>query len=268
MGLTRYIPPATGMFQPHSFLWHYLWVAPNLLLAGLAFLLWRQGLHRSLRSFFAYACFQFAQWCVLYPIDLAPSVPASYYWRALWVSLLVESAIVFLVISEAFADVFGPYEALAYLSKLLIRWVGAALLVGATAVAACAPVENRFLVIHATHILQEARYVIVSGLILLLFASAAYFKLTWKRRTFGIALGIGVSACVHLATWAAMANAGLPESMRRLLDLGNLAANHVAVLIWYYYLLVPQRAVLKSAVPLPDSNLAVWNRELERLLQQ
>jgi hypothetical protein len=43
---------------------------------------------------------------------------------------------------------------------------------------------------------------------------------------------------------------------------------HVTVLIWLYYVLVPQKVVKKSVVPLPENNLAVWNRELERLLQQ
>jgi len=43
---------------------------------------------------------------------------------------------------------------------------------------------------------------------------------------------------------------------------------HACVLMWFYYLLVPEKVVTKSAVPLPENNLAVWNRELERLLQQ
>jgi len=238
------------------------------LLSGyIAFLLWKRGSHRELRSFFLYAAFQFVQWAVLYPIDLIPAVPAPYYWRAYWLSSLIESAIAFWVISDIFADVSGSYEALAQLGKLLIRWAGAILLIVATAVAAYAPIENRFWIIPACHILHEAMYIVVSGLILLLFACAAYFRLTWKRRIFGIALGIGFSACVHLAIWALADNGGLAESVRNVLDFVNLASTHVTVLIWYYYLLVPQKAVAKSAVPLPDGNLAVWNRELERLLQ-
>jgi hypothetical protein len=47
-----------------------------------------------------------------------------------------------------------------------------------------------------------------------------------------------------------------------------MAANHVSVLIWFYYLLAPEKITTTSAVPLPEHNLEVWNRELERLLQQ
>jgi hypothetical protein len=47
-----------------------------------------------------------------------------------------------------------------------------------------------------------------------------------------------------------------------------MAIYHVCVLIWFYYLLVPEKIVTTSAVFLPENNLDIWNRELERLLQQ
>jgi hypothetical protein len=255
------------MLQPHSFLWHYLWVAPNLLLAVLAVLLWLRGLYREFHGFVVYAWFQVVQWAVLYPVDLIPSISAENYWRVLWLSLLIESLILFVLISEIFAEVLGSYPALAKFGKYLIRVAGALLVVVATVVAAYAPIDNTFWLIPASHILQEAVNVVSCGLIFLLFLSAAYFRLTWKHGVFGIALGLGISACVHLATWAVMANGGLADK-RHLLDMVNMATNHACVLIWFYYLLVPQKIATNSAVPLPEHNLEVWNRELERLLQQ
>jgi hypothetical protein len=104
------------------------------------------------------------------------------------------------------------------------------------------------------------------GLILFLFLFTACFKLTWDRATLGIGLGRGISSSVHLATWAIAANGGLPHG-RPLLDVLNTATYHLCVLIWFYYFLVPQKSSTTSAVPLPENNLDVWNRELERLLQ-
>jgi hypothetical protein len=256
------------MFQPHSFLWHYLWVAPNLLLAVLACILWKRGLHRYFRSFCVYAWFQFVWWAVLYPADLIPSVSAEHFWRLVWIGSLLESVIVFVLISDLFANVFGSYTAVAHIGKLLIRWGGSFLLITASVAAAHAPIDISFWPIPASHILQEGLYIVTAGLVFLLFVSAAYFELPWNRRFFGIALGLGVTACVHLATWAVMANGGLANK-RHLLDLANMATSHVAVLIWFYYLLVPRKVrAPESAVLLPENNLALWNRELERLLQQ
>jgi hypothetical protein len=92
--------------------------------------------------------------------------------------------------------------------------------------------------------------------------------LSWDRLSFGILAGFGISACVHLATWGIIANAGPSEHTRTLFAFLNMATYQFCVLIWLYYLLVPQKVVSKSVVPLPENNLAVWNRELERLLQQ
>jgi hypothetical protein len=255
------------MFQPHSFLWNYLWVAPNLLLGVLALILWRRGLVREFRSFFLYALFQFVEWAILYPVDLIKSVPGVYYWAVYWIGVPIEFVLVFLLISDIYADVFGSYEALAKVAKLMIRWGAGLLIISAAVVAGFAPFDNPNWIIPACHILQESMYVVVCGLLVLLFGTASYFKLTWSHRTFGIALGLGISASIHLATWAIMANGGLVEK-RNMLDMINLGTFHVAVVIWFYYLLAPHAVVAKPPLPLPENNLAVWNRELERLLHK
>jgi len=43
------------MLQAHSILWHYLWVAPNVILLTLAVLMWRRGLVRAFPIFFSFA---------------------------------------------------------------------------------------------------------------------------------------------------------------------------------------------------------------------
>lgn len=115
---------------------------------------------------------------------------------------------------------------------------------------------------------RQTIYLVESGLLLFIFLFAAYFSLRFSRPVLGIALGLAVSACVHLASWAIIANGELANSSRSLLDFLNMTTYHACILMWFYYLLVPEKVVAESAVPLPENNLAVWNRELERLLQQ
>ena len=255
------------MLRAHSLFWHYLWIAPNLLLAVLAALMWRRGLHKCFPVFWIYALFEAIQWAILYPLDLLPSVAPETFWRAYWLSLLVEALVTFALVSEIFTDVFRPYPSLARLAKLLVRCTGVLLVIVAAVTAAYAPIDNPLWLIPASHILQQAVYMIECGLVFFLFVFAAYFGLAWNRAAFGIALGLGVSSCIHLATWAVMANGGLAER-RYLLDFVNMATFHACVLMWFYYLLLPGKATAKSAVRLPEHNLEVWNRELERLLQQ
>ncbi len=138
----------------------------------------------------------------------------------------------------------------------------------ATLAAAYAPIDNpQFAIVSRAHILEQTFYIIQCGLILFLFLFAAHFELTWDRCAFGIAFGFAIVWCEHMATWAVMASGAL-LSQRHLLDLLNMATYHVCVLIWCYFLLVPKKIATTSAAPLVEHNLDIWNRELERLLQQ
>jgi hypothetical protein len=255
------------MLQAHSFLWHYLWIAPNVLLLVLALLVWKRGLGRQLPAFLAFAVLASAGQLAVYIADIVPWVTPTNFWYVDWASLLIESFVKFVVIGEVFSRVFNSYSSISKLGRFLLSTIGAVLVFLAALAAACSKGDNTSYLISGAHLLEQTAFMIECGVILSLFLFAAYFQLSWDRVAFGVLLGLGISACVHLATWAAMANAEPSAHGRILLDFLNMATYHVCVLIWFYYVLVPQKIAAKSAVPLPDNNLAVWNRELERLLQ-
>jgi hypothetical protein len=257
------------MLQAHSPLWNYLWVAPSLLLLVLAGVMWKRRLQKQYPVFLIFAVMTAITQLTLYAADVIPSVSTVAFWRIAWAGLLVEAVIKFALIGEIFGFVFGRYPSVAKLGTLLIRGVGVALALLATVAAAYTKKDSTYWIISGAHLLEQTMYLIECGLILFLFIFAAYFKLRWNRSAFGIALGLGVSACVHLATWALMASAGLSVYQRNLLDFLNMGTYHVCVLIWFYYLLVPEKKVSRSGGPTPpEHNLEVWNQELERLLHQ
>jgi hypothetical protein len=255
------------MLQAHSFLWHYLWVAPNLLLPVLAVLLWRRGTARRFRAFLAFAILSSVGQLAVYAADIVPSVNAWTFWRVDWGDLVLEGVLKFALIGEIFALLFGSYASLAQLGKTLIRGAGIVLAFAAALAAAYAP-KNEFVgIISGANLLEQTTYLIECGVLVFIFFFSAYFHLSWPRQVFGITFGLSVSACVHLATWALIDNGGLMHSTRIILTFVNMATYHVCVLIWFYYLLVPRKVAVKSAVPLPENNLDVWNRELERLVR-
>jgi len=256
------------MLQAHSFLWHYLWLAPHLLQLALAVLLWRRGLHKLFPVFLAYAVFEPVEEFTLYGMDVSPSVSGETFWWTYCVGLVIEGLIMFALIGELALHLLRPWPSVAKIGSQLIQGAGVVLVLLATLAAAYAPIDNpQNAIISRAHILEQTLYIVLSGLVLSTFLFAAYFKLAWHNFAFGIALGLGILACEHLATWAVMANGGLADK-RDLLDLLNMATYHICVLIWFYYLLAPQRIAAKPTVSLPENNLDIWNRELERLLQR
>jgi hypothetical protein len=264
---SRGIVPDTAMLQAHSLLWHYLWAAPNIFLLVFAGLLWRRGFQKQFPIFLLFAFGIAIEQLTLYVADILPSVGPIAWWKMFWAGLLVEALLKFALIGEIFGLVFGLYSSVAKLGKLLISSAGVVLVLLAAVVAAYTPKDNIHWFIAGAHVLEQTIYLVESGLILFLFALVAYFKLTWSRSCFGIALGLGISACVHLATWALMANGSFSAQYRISLVFLNMTTYHVCVLIWIYYILGPQKSATKSPVILPEHNLELWNRELERLLQ-
>ena len=253
------------MLQSHSLLWHYLWIAPHALLAFLALLMWRRGLQKEFPAFFCYAIFESAGQGIIYAMDVSPSASATVYWWSYLSFLVIEVFIKFVVIGEVFTYLLRGYPSLGRLGKTLISGVGIILVFTATVIAGYAN-PTAFWLISATRVLGRSISVVQCGLILFLFVFASYFHLKWGRSVFGITLGFGIVASVYLAYWALLAG-WLFGQKTYLLDFLDMATYHVCVLIWCYYLLVPQKNATRSAVLLPEHNLDIWNRELERLLQ-
>ncbi len=254
------------MLQAHSLLWHYLWVAPNFFLLVLALILRRRGTASRFSAFFAFAILSSVGQLAVYAADVLPWITPTAFYRVAWADVILEGILKFVLIAEIFALVFGSYASLAKLGRTLIRGIGVFLIFAAAVAAAYAPKNQFFGLVSGAYLLEQTTYLIECGILVSIFLFSGYFRISWPRQVFGIALGLSISACVHLATWALIANSGVQGYSRTLLAFANMATYHLCVLLWFYYLLFPGRPETKSALPLPENNLDVWNRELERLV--
>src|SRR5208282_6056528 len=254
------------MLQPHSFFWHYLWLAPCVLLASLALFMRRRGLHKEFPAFFCYVLFEAVGGGLLYAIDVSPSTTGSMYWGNYLFYFVLEVVIKFVVIGEVFTHLLRRYPPLGRLAKKLITGVGILLIFAAAIIAAYASPTASW-IISTIRILGRSVSVVQCGLIVFLFLFAAHFHLRWERPVFGIALGLGITAAVSLACWSLLAG-WIFGQKSYLLDFLNMATYHACVLFWCYCLLVPEESVATSATLPAEDNLELWNRELERLLQR
>ena len=255
------------MLQAHSLLWHYLWLAPDILQAGLALFLWCRGFHKIFPIFFAYAIYEAIETFTLYTLDILPSVSAKAYWAAFWIAVITGALVKFATIGELLHHVLRTRPPVARMGNRLFALTGVGLTLLAVLAAAYTSPHNPHWFIGGALLLQQTVYIVQCGLVLFVFLFAAYFKLTWDRLTFGVAFGFAIVFCQHLACRALEVAVALPND-GVLLDFMNMATYHVCVLIWFYYFLVPQKIPATSAVSLHEDNLANWNRELERLLER
>jgi len=248
---------------PHSFLWHYLWIAPHALQFVIAIIMVRRRKVREYPVFFAYTVFQIVEGGTLFILDHVAAVSPDQYWLVHKVGQVFDAVLRFAIIFEIFSGVFGNYPGLKQLTRILFRGATVFLLFAAIAVAARAPDDGTLAILSRVHLLNLSVDVMQSGLLLLLVGFASYFGLSWRSSAYGFAIGLGIFACVDLATetvriWSRPA---------AYFDFVTMATYHCCVVIWLVYLLAPQR-VPRTAKELPENNLDQWNAELQRLLTQ
>jgi len=250
---------------PHALLvslWYYLWIAPKLLLLILGSLMYRRGLHREFPVFFVYLAFQVLQSAVLW----AHPVFDDTYMRLFSGGVAVSSALRFGVIYEVFRHLFRSYPTLTETGIMLFRGVTLLLLVAGVALAALVPGRSVNTLMLGTNTLDRTVSLLQCGLLLFLFAFSRYFALSLKSRAFGIALGLGSYASVQLAISAVLLYLGSGRSP--IVNLLSMATYHCCLVVWMFYMLTPERKPSISVMKLPAHDLDMWNRELQRLLQQ
>jgi hypothetical protein len=208
-----------------------LWLT-ELLLEGVvvAAMIWRKA-HLEFRWFFAYIVAQILQLLILYPLRGSQTA----YFYAYCITSALSLALGFAVIHEIFIDVFRPYHTLRDLGSVLFKWAGLVMLLVAMIVSASGQAIHREPVVDATILLQRSTRVVQCGLILFLLLFSKYLGISWKQRSFGIALGFGTYATIELSVVALRLGAHISEDFLNLITMGAYVG---AIFIWITYSLM------------------------------
>jgi hypothetical protein len=247
-------------------LWHYLWIVPHLILIGVAIAMWRRKLVRQFPVFFAYVVEEIVQFLVLYPLAISPAVSAQTYVRYEAIGLGISTGLRFGIIHEIFAYTFRNYRSFSAFGKPLFRWGTATLLMIGLFAAVFVGGHDTLHVLSVLWVLSRTASFLQCGLLVILFFFSSYLGLSLRNQVFGIALGLGIFACVDLVSAAIRAEFGTEHTTR--LDYYTMAVFHLSVLIWLAYAWLPERAMNFAVKAVPEHDLDHWNEELQRLIQQ
>jgi hypothetical protein len=247
-------------------LYYYLWIVPHVLQVIILVVMIRRKLYRQFPIFLLYTGFELSQFGVLFVLERSRSLSADEYYNVFSLGVAISAALRFGVIYQIFIRVFRNYTALSELGRVLFRWATVVLLLVAVALAAATQGSGAAGSLAVLSILDRTVSILQCGLLMFLFLFSRYFALSWRNYAFGIALGFGIFASVELVTSAIRSQVGL--SGADLLDTLVMATYHCCVLIWVFYLVVPERSLSYAPKKLPEHDLEVWNQELQRLLQR
>lgn len=232
--------------------------------------MFRRGLHKEFPIFFSYLLFEFFQFCALFTmhlIDYTLHLYAFPSWMNTTVDLIFRTgsiALHFGILQELFESPVTHSLELRQKSARILRWISGVLIVMALLFVGSlyyGTVGHRLVPAYAT---LESFNVAQCGLIVFLFLWYHYLGITMAPFAFGIALGIGVTACSEplIHAWAdslAFRRSGVPN------DLG-MGAFHLTVLIWLYYAYA-QKKIAFNAGSVPVPRLREWAASSERIVR-
>jgi hypothetical protein len=156
-----------------------------------------------------------------------------------------------MVIYEIFLDVFRPYYTLKDLGSVLFKWAALVMSLVAFVVAASSPTGDQGPIVQAVITVTRCVRVAQVGLILFLLVFSRYLGVSWKQHSFGLSLGLGLSAGVELGTLAFHVSGHASEVLVHVI---NLVGYNISILIWLGY------ALVKSPARAPGAELYTSNR--------
>jgi hypothetical protein len=196
----------------------------------------RRKLYKSFPFFFAYVVAQILIFATLYPIYRPAAHDLFFnelFFYAYWATTAISVLLGFKVIHEVFVDIFRPYHTLRDLGSVLFKWAGLVMLLVAGVTAASNPITQSGPVVHAILTLQRSVRVIQFGLVLFLLFFSKYLGISWRQRSFGVALGFGSFAFMELALIALRSGMYLSEP---LMNIVNMSAYNAAIVTWAVYM--------------------------------
>src|ERR1700690_2600878 len=207
-----------------------LWIAHPILQLVVGVAMFRRKLHRSFPIFFSYICFQILAFAVLFPMHQS----ASYieYFFTYWACAAINLVLGFMLIYEIFLDVFRPYRTLKDLGSVLFKWAALVMSLVGFVVAASSPLGDQGPIVQAVMTVTRCVRVAQVGLVLFLLVFSGYLGVSWKQHSFGLSLGLGLSAGVELGTLAFHVSGHASDNSVPVI---NLVAYNIAILVWFAY---------------------------------
>lgn len=249
-----------------GFLFYYLWIAPHVIQAAILVTLWWRKLYREFPWFFAYTVFTLTHSVVLM-VMYNPRRFDTDYVVVFMVGALGTDLLRFAVVYEVFTHLVREYPAVKALARVLYRTVASVLLlVSVVLVASSSGVLNDYVSIWI-HVTDRIVGITQCGLLVCLFVMSRFLRFAWRSRAFGIALGLGIYSSLQLAVVAMRSLIG-PYRIEMVLNVITMSAFHVCVVVWAWYLWMPERRTAYAHGVPPSQVLEGWDAALQRVLNR
>lgn len=203
-------------------------------------------------------------------MNYAPFVTGHQLFAGTTITNGVEAILAFVIIYQMLQDKISQYPTIGGMGKSAFQAATLLFVAIAIALAWLSPIPDKTRWTSITASVQRTLRILECGQLVFLFLFSNYFRLSWRNRAFGIALGLGISASTALAINAInsqMVGFAQNRNLYTLL-LVNDSTYLLAILVWLAYVLASEPPPPTPRSGPPQHDLETWNRELERLLDR
>jgi len=234
---------------------YVLWCLTPVFMTAIVASMYRRGLHRQFPFFFNYAVFQ----VVTFTVEFSLRNWVNYYY-VFWTFSALSVIVTFAVLQEIFKDAFRPYEALRDLSVILFRWCAlVVLLVGGMWAITSWQGTQMDNVTNAILLIDRTMRMMQCGLVFFMLLFSEYLGISRRNVLFGISVGFGLFAAVHMLVAAALAHHTVFS--RHVLSRVSGVGYATTMLIWLAYTALPMKE--RSAVKATAAASQKWDYALE-----
>jgi len=218
------------MSENTKIIYYALWILHPVLQTTIAVFMFRRGLIRTFKFFFAYIVTQLLTFSVVFPAYVWHSYSALFY--LYWSCNALSVTCGFLVIHEVFVDVFRAFHTLRDLGSVLFKWAGLVMLLVAAVVSVSTNSSQIAPWMQAIITSQRCVRMVQVGMVMFLLFFAHYVGVSRRQHSFGIALGFGSFAVIELiliSSWIGN-HLGGPR-----LSIVNMMAYNCSLFLWVGY---------------------------------
>jgi hypothetical protein len=248
------------------FVRYYLWIAPHILLAGVLAGLVRRRFLRQFPIFTAFVAFQLIQFLVLFAVALHSPFSLTVYQGLLVLGQVISSVLELGVIYELANKLIFSRSPLAAVLRPILRGTFVVLLLAAAVGSGSLANVSVHRITNVFETVDFSSNLIQAGMLLALFIFARVLRISWRNWMAGVVLGFGISASIDLAAAALRAAFGKDSFIA--VDITQMAAFHVCVLIWLVFLFRSDANPILSDTKLNLSDFEPWDEELQRMVRR
>jgi hypothetical protein len=246
--------------HPYYNLAVYLWIAPHLLLLGVAFFMCRNGRYRQFPFFFTYVVFEILQFAALFAMGRSNAISLAVYTETDLLCRTGSLALHFGIIKELFESPLAEYPGLRKAVARPLHTASILFVVMASGLTALVYAGEWSATVIQPYVLEQIIDTAQCGLLVVFFAWHRFLGVWMKDTAFGIAIGMGLvtglGPVLHALRYYVDPNSGVT-------NLVTGAGFHVSVLIWLYFTRAPERAS-KITGSYQSIDMREWSAELAR----